>query len=79
MHERKTSPTAVAVLCLIAVPLLYFVSLGPVIWVWSKTSPSGWAATAFDAYVFPAQFAYDHAPEPVPSALNAYAEFFVAR
>jgi len=79
MNDDRRQPTvAIGIALVILLPVLYFLSLRPLVLVWTLTEPTTppWLETAFDFYVAPAGFAYDHSPEPIRSVMDGYVGFF---
>lgn len=78
MEERRKKPGGVfwTTVILVGVPVLYVASLGPIV----RWGPMGGIAGAMHYgppwqivyYLAPADWVYDNAPEPVPTALKWY-------
>ena len=66
---------------LMAVPILYFVSIGPVAWGYSRFEDSQpeWVEDVVNIYFIPATFVYEVSPEPVQVAMAGYCELFSVR
>ncbi|MGE5194137.1 MAG: hypothetical protein ACM3U2_16700 [Deltaproteobacteria bacterium] len=79
-NERKQPGIGLFAACIVALPVLYCLSLGPVVWTWSRTLPNTpeWLDAAFNTYLVPANLLYDNAPQPLPKALDAYVELFIS-
>jgi hypothetical protein len=79
MSEDRQQPSVGLCVAFVAIlPVLYFVSLGPLAWVWTLTEPSTppWLETVVEFYFAPATFVYDHSPEPIQQVMKAYVGFF---
>jgi hypothetical protein len=76
--DRKQPSVGLCVSFVALLPVLYFVSLGPLAWVWTQSEPSSpqWLGTAFEFYFAPAAFVYDNSPAPVQEVMKAYVGFF---
>jgi len=83
MTTERATPGAGfwAAVILLAVPTLYFVSIGPVAWGvsrWEESQPE-WVEDVEGIYFLPATFVYEVSPEPVRVAMVGYCELFSVR
>ena len=79
MSEHRKPPSVGLCLALIAaVPVLYFLSIGPVVWIWSRTKPPTpeWLDATFSVYCMPAEFVYENAGPQIQAAMQCYVELF---
>jgi hypothetical protein len=78
-QERKQPNLAICLTFVFILPVIYVLSLGPLVWVWTKIvrSTPDWLNTAFELYMFPANFVSERSPESVQMALHAYVGFFI--
>ena len=69
--ERRKSvwPWAAVVL---ALPVMYELSLGPLVSLLSRDAIPGWCQPAVSIYLIPTNFVYNHAPEPVQRVMSGY-------
>jgi hypothetical protein len=74
--QRKQPGIVFYAACILAVPVLYFVLLGPVVWIWSRTSHPEWVEVVCAAYCLPLQWLYELSPKPIQQALRGYVELF---
>lgn len=58
---------------LIAVPVLYVLSLGPLVWCLSHNRRPAWMNDTFvDQYARPSNWIAEHSPKPVSDVIVAY-------
>ena len=83
MTTERATPGAGfwAAVILMAVPILYFASIGPVAWGASRFEGSEpeWVEDVEDIYFLPAVLVYRISPEPVKVAMVGYVELFSVR
>ncbi len=77
-QDRKHPGIALYLACVVAVPVIYFASIGPVVWMYSRIAGASpeWVETSLEYYFLPAELVHDHSPEPVQQAMEAYVELF---
>lgn len=61
---------------IVATPILYELSMGPLIWLLSRQMVPDWCQPAVTIYVIPTNYVYDHAPAPVQRAMTGYVALF---
>jgi len=63
---------------LVLIPALYFVSLGPMVWMFSRIEVDApdWLDSAIDVYFLPVRLVHENSPEPVREALESYVNWF---
>ena len=67
-----------AAVIVMAAPIFYFASIGPVGWGasrWENSHPE-WVEDIVDVYFVPATFVYEVSPEPVQVAMVRYVHLF---
>jgi len=64
---------------LILLTVLYGLSLGPMIWVWTVTDPSTprWLENTLGVYFVPANLVYNNSPDSVQRVVDNYVQLFV--
>ena len=78
LNEGRKQPSIGFCIATVLVPLVvYFLSLGPVVWGFSRIDdPPQWLTTVAEGYIAPARFVHDHGPEPVKRVLFSYVVWF---
>lgn len=72
-NNRQPSIPIWCVALVLLAPVLYFLSLGPIVWLHRRYHPfEGWSMTVVSAYVVPAEFAIEVAPEGGRKAMESY-------
>ncbi len=77
-EERKQPGIGLYVAVVLAMPILYFLSVGPVVWMFSRIEDSvpEFVETSLSFYFVPAQFVHENSPELVREALEGYVGMF---
>jgi hypothetical protein len=78
-EQRQQLGIGLCVAFVIALPVLYFLSIGPVVWITSRIEDNlpEWADTSIEYYYVPAEFVYELSPELVQDAMTEYVGLFV--
>ena len=77
--DRKRPLWPWIVVLLFGLPVLYVLSMWPLLWLWSRDMIPNWSHPAIPAYIIPMNYVLTRAPKPAQEAIVGYIKARFAR
>jgi hypothetical protein len=61
---------------LILLPVLYLLSMWPLLWLFSRDMIPNWSRQVLSVYIIPINYACERAPKPVQEAVTEFVRLF---